>query len=610
MGAMGRRDGTQRGLTMVELLVTIVLSGLFFAAMVPVFVMASQQSSTDRARILATNTVQSAIERLRDLPYDDLYDTDWSNATTAQDVLGQNFLWKGPSSNITINKSPYPAANTVKGSEDYLIFTVTATWTGQGGKPHSTSMKTAIYRQGLATETLVLLVYPLTSGYIKDTPVTVSAQLNAADFTKIERVDFTIYANNGTRIEEWSVYSAAVDGHPEYHVATPGDGSGTWYYDHPWDALGPSGETLADGHYSFVAKTVPVQPVDGQPVLASEWARKEYVLNRSAPGQPIVDVCKQGFYKSIPTASKQPFVHLEWHLVVNTTDLDHFEVTRLGTGADGSALPEKSFSVPRWATECVDRDVVVGNSYRYKVRAQDAEEAMGAYSELRPVDITPSGFDLVPQPPAGPVIYTLPQSRCVTSAWGPSPSGTAVDAYRVYRVGADGVNLLIETIPVDPGATDPAQLKFGDIYVEYGETYTYFVTAVSRDASGFEWESATLSGVPIRVPEPPKVGLKVSVYVKPGVVKPTWARLMIHSLDTGNIIPANPWEYPTIQPDSSNVSKNTWVTGNILYPGTYQVIAVLYSKKNTMLGTASSEAIVVSAPDTPVQVPYLGPTSP
>ena len=68
----GQRGRAQRGLTMVELLVTIVISSLFLPAMVPVFVMASKSSSADRVRVEALNVAQSRIEAIRSLDYDNI----------------------------------------------------------------------------------------------------------------------------------------------------------------------------------------------------------------------------------------------------------------------------------------------------------------------------------------------------------------------------------------------------------------------------------------------------------------------------------------------------------------------------------------------------------
>jgi len=603
-----RKGPSQRGVTLVELLITIIVAGLFFAAMVPVFVMATQQSSTDRARILATNTAQSTIERLRDLPYDDLWETDWTDSAAAEASLGQTLEWKGSGSNLAVVVLPHPVGAT-KGQEDYVIATVTATWPGKGGHAHAVSMKTAIYRQGLGTETLVLLVYPLFNGFIKATPVTVSAQLNAGDAAQIERIDFIVYANNGTRVEEWSVYTQDdVSAPADAEFASNPGGSSVWYFSHQWSALGSDGQGLADGRYSFVAMTVPIQPPDpADPVPPSEWARKEYVLDREVPGKPVIDECQAGLHKPSPEATSLPlpFVYLTWTLEPNISDLDHFEIGRSGTAADGSYLSEKIISVPKWAVEYVDRDVHAGATYSYKVLAQDAQEQRGPWSDSSTIAASSAASDLAPQAPAGPISYTV-SGRSVTSTWGASPSAPIVDAYRVYRQGADGVRILVQTVPVELASSAPT-FSFTDPFVEFGLTYSYFITAVSLQNAGLQWESPSTSGSPIRVPEPPKVGMRVDVQVQAGLDVPRSARLMIHDLDTGDIIPANPWDYPTIDPGSSKVSKNTWVTGNILYPGVYQVIAVFYSSNNTAIATYTSDAVTVSTPDTLVHVPYLGP---
>ena len=60
------------GFSMVELLVTIVIAGIAFAAMVPLFVQAQQKNSSDYFRVLGTNIVTDKLERVRTLDYDDI----------------------------------------------------------------------------------------------------------------------------------------------------------------------------------------------------------------------------------------------------------------------------------------------------------------------------------------------------------------------------------------------------------------------------------------------------------------------------------------------------------------------------------------------------------
>jgi hypothetical protein len=256
--------------------------------------------------------------------------------------------------------------------------------------------------------------------------------------------------------------------------------------------------------------------------------------------------------------------------------------------------------------EYVDRDVVAGGVYTYRVRARDTQGQYGPWSIDDPgnpdddatITLVAATEDLVPQPPVTPVSYVLTYPG-VTVRW--TKSTSVVASYRVYRQGSDGARLLVGTLPV----SDPAALlvSMNDISTEYGETYTYFITAVSA-ANGYQWESSSISGAPLRVPEPPRVGMVVDVQVASGVEPPLSATLMIHSLDTGDFIPANPWEYPTI--DLSNANHDSWATGDILYPGKYEVIAVFYGRNHTSLGTSTSEVLSLSASDTPVHVPYPG----
>ena len=68
---IGARRGT-RGFSMIELLVTVVLAGIIFAAMVPVFAGALKKTSGDNLRVTATNIAQDRIEKVRQLAYADI----------------------------------------------------------------------------------------------------------------------------------------------------------------------------------------------------------------------------------------------------------------------------------------------------------------------------------------------------------------------------------------------------------------------------------------------------------------------------------------------------------------------------------------------------------
>ena len=82
-----------RGFSMVELLVTVILAGIIFAAMVPVFVSAQQKASGDQMRNVALNAAQDHIEKIRQMPFGSIVDS--ANLDT---VLGTTWTAYGASS--------------------------------------------------------------------------------------------------------------------------------------------------------------------------------------------------------------------------------------------------------------------------------------------------------------------------------------------------------------------------------------------------------------------------------------------------------------------------------------------------------------------------------
>ncbi len=124
--------GRARGFSMVELLVTIVLAGIIFAAMVPLFVNALKTSSGDRDRITATNIAQDRIEKIRLLAangqYGDISSSDaskLSSATFANGQFGTSATVKGEAFQVSYLVTPYTTT-----APNYKDVVVTVTWPG------------------------------------------------------------------------------------------------------------------------------------------------------------------------------------------------------------------------------------------------------------------------------------------------------------------------------------------------------------------------------------------------------------------------------------------------------------------------------------------------
>lgn len=72
MNTSVRGTHVARGFSIVELLVTIVLAGIIFAAMLPFFANALKRTSGDEYRVDSTNIAQDRIEQVRLLAYTDI----------------------------------------------------------------------------------------------------------------------------------------------------------------------------------------------------------------------------------------------------------------------------------------------------------------------------------------------------------------------------------------------------------------------------------------------------------------------------------------------------------------------------------------------------------
>jgi prepilin-type N-terminal cleavage/methylation domain-containing protein len=134
-----RAHGAGHGFSMVELLVTVVLAGIIFTAMVPVFANALKKTSGDNFRVTATNIAQDRIEKIRMLNYGDISDTNLNDTGFAQGQFGGSFT---PfHSNKTYTIDPYIVVDVPNSTAPtYKKITVTVRWS----PTESTTMQTVV----------------------------------------------------------------------------------------------------------------------------------------------------------------------------------------------------------------------------------------------------------------------------------------------------------------------------------------------------------------------------------------------------------------------------------------------------------------------------------
>ena len=147
------------GFTLVELMVTVAIAGIIFAAMVPLFVTAVSKASGNRSRTIAVNAAQARIEAIRALPFDEIA-ADSTNRAANQAAPnlydpsfagGQFGLAYTPSG----GSKAYSVAYTVKsvpatGVATYKQITVTVSWTAPPSPVYPTTFTTTVMNPAAA----------------------------------------------------------------------------------------------------------------------------------------------------------------------------------------------------------------------------------------------------------------------------------------------------------------------------------------------------------------------------------------------------------------------------------------------------------------------------
>jgi prepilin-type N-terminal cleavage/methylation domain-containing protein len=139
-----RRRSRARGFSLVELLVTIVLAGIVFAALVPVFVSAQKASSGDRSRNTATSVAQDRIEKIRLLAFDQIVNdsSHLQSPTFAGGQFGSTYTPAGSSKPYSVSYSVENVPST--GAVNYKRVSVTVSWTAPPAPVRPVTMTTLV----------------------------------------------------------------------------------------------------------------------------------------------------------------------------------------------------------------------------------------------------------------------------------------------------------------------------------------------------------------------------------------------------------------------------------------------------------------------------------
>jgi type II secretory pathway pseudopilin PulG len=440
------------GFSFVELLVTIIIAGIAFAAMVPVFVQAQQVSSGEQMRNVALQLAQDKLEKVRGLDYDLITQANLQSSTFADGQFGTSVSWATGGGNTRTFNVTYlvellPVGSTA-GNEQYKQVTITAAWTGEPSPVKAAQLSTMVSQQYAGPQIIRFTVSPLVTNAgtgaqtIESGPVILDAYILPDDILSMNQaaaeanrgyVQFSISSLDGSKVASSKVTSP-VGGEPARYQFT-------------WD-----NSAAADGVYIFQAVAVAGfgSRAQGLPVSIG------YLYENHRPPPPT----------GLSATAGDVVVRLQW---VTGGDLDHYEVERSEDGVSFAKLAD----TPTEAYE--DTAVTNGTTYYYRVRTIDPEGFDSVYSEIvsatpnPPVDSDPPS---VPAPLAAAADADLP---IVHLSWPASvDAGTPTSGLLGYTIerstdGATGWVIL------QSGWED---ITFSDTTATWSTQYWYRVKAV------------------------------------------------------------------------------------------------------------------------------------
>jgi type II secretory pathway pseudopilin PulG len=438
------------GFSMVELLVTVVLAGIVFASMVPLFISAEVKSSGDQMRNIALNLAQDRIEKVRQLDFDQITLANLQSGTGQYSQFGTSWTsYSGGGATKTFSIT-YTVNNVAANGTNpaYVVVKVVVGWAGQPTPNYTPALQTVITKDYAGPQIISETVGPTNAnGVINSTPVTLTARVGAADIASTAKVVFSIFTQSGSVVT----------------TITQTSGS-SGVYTATWDA-----SSAANGTYAFQAQAYTAAPASS---AGNAWSRRAALQLNSAPPQlPTVHI-GTGYH----------FIGF-WWTPSTATDLAYYQVWRSTTSGAETLYYDQMLS-PGFN----DLNVTVGTTYYYKVCAVDTDGNAGPLSaQLSAAPGTTSGA--VPGKPASFAVSRVNDTAVITWAAGTgSPAG-----YHLFRDGA------IYAMP------DVSARTFTDT-IGYGTVHTYYLMATS--AYGYSPATSTLQ---VNTATPPTYTMTVTV---------------------------------------------------------------------------------------------------
>jgi type II secretory pathway pseudopilin PulG len=407
-----RACNREAGFTFAELLVTIIIAGIAFAALVPMFVQAQGKNSADQARNQALNVAQDRIEKIRALAYSEITETNLNSGTFFGGQFGSTATLDGLNQDRTIYVSydvtTYPTDVSADASQ-YKTVSVRTWWNAPPKPVKQVEVQTVIYRQYAAptigsmwTDPLMDEDGTLGGSGLNDITFNATPDIGWQD-GMTQAIHFQLWDNGGTLVTD-----ATVDWGTNLTDRGVNDDTFWWVWDSSF---------AVDGTYKISA-TATNGTFEGPP------AEFYFIIDRGgAPGAP----------PGLTPVAGANQIDLTW----NTPEggpITGYEVFRADDVAGSPGTWTSLGTVT--AASYSDKGLPDNTKYWYTVRAENAAAGFGP--KASPVSATTAqntGDKTPPTQPTGLVATgDSPSAGNIRLTWNASTdAGSGMLDYQIYR---------------------------------------------------------------------------------------------------------------------------------------------------------------------------------
>jgi prepilin-type N-terminal cleavage/methylation domain-containing protein len=352
-----RSHHAEAGFSLMELLVTIVLAAIIFAAMIPFFVQAAKASSSDKARAVALNIAQGRIDAIRQIDFELVVDANLNIAGTSNQfatTVNEHAASGDKPYTVTTHEVDIPASATDPRVVSKKV-TVTVSWSTP--KPGSSvSLATVLYRQYVGPQIIDFTVSPfdVEKDWITSADVLLTATVSADDLDSMKTVTVGSGASARTLTGYVEFQITSVDGHTVVPpIKVPYDSSHPATFSTNWTV--PGGTGVGDGYYTFKAVGYTALKYPG-----NTWEFSKHV--ESGPPGPVQNLQGSGGNQT---------VNLTWQPSLSA-DKDHYEVYRTDQSGTRTLIAGDPATTPKWlALGWTDPGLQNGQYYTYQVYVID-----------------------------------------------------------------------------------------------------------------------------------------------------------------------------------------------------------------------------------------------